>query len=125
MLRNFLLICFLVIFFPAGAQQDNVVSDSKKAPLSIYTEGTPMNISDFYGDLPSNYLSLTEFKFRIVDQENIERNQFTIDFRNIGRSGSVYDYQTYRKAELNKYFSVIPDICVINRFNQDLRSLSH
>ncbi len=125
MLRNFIVICFLVIHFTGFAQQDNEIAESKKTPLSIYTAGTPKIIYDFSGDLPSHYLSLTEFKFRIVNQENIERNLFTIDFRNIDRSGSVYDYETYRKADLNKCFIVVPDLFTINRFNDNLVSGSH
>jgi len=87
-------------------------------PVSIYVDGAVYNDFKASMEVISSDLDLLDFKFLQFNENDIANNSFMIDFRNIGRKSSSYYYDSYKNIDLTKHFPVIPDITVLNRFNE-------
>lgn len=108
---------FLFTSINVFSQDTDMVVEQHKVPSSIYVE------NDDYSFLKASVtkdLKLKSFKFLIFDEENLMRNSFAIDLRNIGRQSSKFSYESYKDFDLYKHFQVVPDIITLNRFNKNV-----
>jgi len=110
-IKNRVLLCCLVLSSMALTAQERVTSSiHSKVPTSIFTEQLKLPPIGSYQESISETLELKNFKFLFVDQESIRNGNFHVDLRNIGRSASVFTYESYRDVDLYKHFPRIYDL---------------
>ena len=110
--KGFFIVCFLFISTSLFSQETDSITKKSELPSSIYIKSyTTFLMTSYIYDL-----ELKDFKFLIFDDEDLMRNSFTIDFRNIGRRGTKFSSQTYKDYDLYKHFPVVPDIISLDKF---------
>ena len=103
-LKNIIFTVFLLINLSFFAQK-TTTSTSKK-PTSIYTVSNLLNNKNSFSAL-NKKLKLNNFQFVFVNQIDLDLNQFSVQFRDIGKNPSTFiydDYTAYRDENLLKGF---------------------
>jgi len=118
--KLFCICCFLLMTISAFSQNANSKMNQNNIPNSIYY--VKEDVYSFYKSSVATNLKLKDFKFLIVDQNDVNDNLFTVDFRNIGRKASTLSYGSYKKNDLYKHFPLLPDAMMIDRFILDQSS---
>ena len=113
--KGFVIVCFLFISMSLFSQETDTAERKSELPSSIYIK----NYTSFLMTSSIYDLELKDFKFLIFNDEDLMRNSFSIDLRNIGRQGTQFSYESYKKVDLYKHFSVVPDIMTLHRFNKN------
>ena len=103
-LKNIIFTVFLLINLSFFAQK-TTTSTSKK-PTSIYTVSNLLNNKNSFSAL-NKKLKLNNFQFVFVNQIDLDLNQFSVQFRDIGKNPTTFiydDYTAYRDENLLKGF---------------------
>jgi len=104
-LKNILFTLFLLINLSFFAQNAN--SSTLKKPASIYTvSNTILNPNNSFSTL-NKKLNLKNFNFVYVDLIDLDLNQFSFEFKDLGRNPTAFiydDYIAYRDENLLKGF---------------------
>ena len=93
---NFTFITLFIISFSVKAQKNNL--DSKHLPTSIYTFNSFTKDTHSFSSI-NKKLNLTNFEF--VYAEDLDYNQFTMRFKNIGKTPSEFIYDDYNSFQNN------------------------
>lgn len=91
-----------------------------KKPASIYTFSAFSNDKNSFSAI-NKKLKLANFSFLFVNAINLDLNQFSIDFKDIGKKPSAFiydDYQRYQDRNLLKGFLLKNDPTRWNLQNQ-------
>ena len=99
-----------ILLFAIICSFNMLISAQQKQPKSIYTfSSTPLKNSTY---VLNKKLKLNNFDFVYVDLLDVDLNQFSIDFQNIGKKPSslIYDdYNAYRDENFLKGFRLEND----------------
>jgi len=107
--KVFIIALFLSVSFTTYSQDEKKTTHAEELPKSIYVVDWSKTFS-FQSTSLKEVLKLNNFKFLIVDAEDIRDDFFTLDLRNFGRQASSYSYESYRDIDLYKHFPKMYDL---------------
>lgn len=110
--KIFFIAIFLSVSIAAFSQDEKKSTQLEKLPKSIYIADWSKTFS-FQSTSLNDVLQLEDFKFLLIDGEDIRNNFFTVDLRNIGRTASSFSYESYKNIDLYKHFPKIYDLRTI------------
>lgn len=103
-LKNLFFTVFLLINLSFFAQ--NTKTSTLKKPVSIYTLSNLLNSNNSFSSI-NKKLKLNNFDFVYVDQMDLDLNQFSFQFKDLGKNPTAFiydDYIAYRDENLLKGF---------------------
>ncbi len=105
--RIILTLCLLFISLSSFAQV------RLKLPTTIYHNFLGEKLASLSDN---STFKLDQFRFRIIDKQDIIRNSFVIDFANFGKKASILDYESYKNLALDEYFDRPLDLFEMHAF---------
>jgi hypothetical protein len=102
-MKNTYFFIVLILLFSISINAQKIDKNPSKKPASIYTFSAFSNDENSFSAI-NKKLKLANFSFVIIDAIALDLNQFSIDFKDVGKTLIYDDYKRYQDRNLLKGF---------------------
>jgi hypothetical protein len=97
MKKNYLFLV-LIFLFSISINGQNSDENLSKKPVSIYTFSNFLNSANSFSAI-NKKLKLGNFSFVLVDGLDLDLNQFSVDFTDLGKTPTAFIYDDYKRYQ--------------------------